>query len=69
MEKTISGILEKDILFREKKYFFRRSKLENCQKKKDETKRRRKTKGVSQRDEKREWKKATTKKHKDLAKK
>ena len=45
-------ILEKDILFGEKKYFFDRVRLKTAERKKDETKRRRKTKGVSQRDEK-----------------
>ena len=52
-----------------KEIIVRKGKIENAQKdKKDETERRRKTKGVSQRCEQR-MKKATKKKHKDLAKK
>ena len=47
-EKTILVTLEKDILFGEK-FFFRKSKIDNGQKKKkDGTKRRRKTKEVSE---------------------
>ena len=53
----------------EKRNIFERVRLKTAERKKDETKKRRKTEGVSQGDEKREWKKTTEKKHKDLAKK
>ena len=67
--KKIFGRYEKMISCLEKRNTFRKSKIENSQKKKNETKRRRKPKGVSQRDEKKRMKKATKKKRKDLAKK